>query len=52
MNDAARSHVRNALAPFAVVEDVSPEVDGGRFAIKRCVGEEGRVGWMRHSLPV
>jgi len=40
MNDAARSHVRNALAPFAVVEDVTPAVDGGRFAIKRVVGEE------------
>ena len=39
MNDAARSHVRNALAPFAVVEDVAPAVDGGRFAIKRVVGD-------------
>ncbi|HEY0376692.1 MAG TPA: maltotransferase domain-containing protein, partial [Pyrinomonadaceae bacterium] len=40
MNDAARSHVRNALAPFAVIEDVTPAVDGGRFAIKRVAGEE------------
>jgi starch synthase (maltosyl-transferring) len=43
MNDAARSHVRNALAPFAVVEDVTPAIDGGRFAVKRVVGEEVRV---------
>jgi starch synthase (maltosyl-transferring) len=43
MNDAARSHVRNALAPFSVIEDVTPAVDGGRFAVKRCVGEDVEV---------
>ena len=40
MNDLARASVRETLAPSAAVENVSPQVDGGRFAIKRTVGEE------------
>jgi starch synthase (maltosyl-transferring) len=40
MNDAARPPVLDALAPSTVIEDVEPEVDGGRFAVKRAVGEE------------
>ena len=40
MNDSARAQVRNTLAPFAVIEDVKPQVDGGRFAVKRVVGDE------------
>ncbi len=39
MNDA-RKAVREELAPAAVIEDVRPQVDGGRFAVKRVVGEE------------
>lgn len=39
MNDSARAQVRNTLAPFAVIEDVQPQVDGGRFAAKRIVGD-------------
>jgi starch synthase (maltosyl-transferring) len=39
MNDSARAQVRNTLAPFAVIEDVQPQVDGGRFAAKRTVGD-------------
>ncbi len=31
---------REAAPPFAVVEEVTPQVDGGRFAIKRVVGED------------
>ncbi len=27
------------VAPLAIIEDVKPQVDGGRFAIKRVVGE-------------
>jgi len=40
MNDSTRSPVRNTLAPFTVIEDVAPQVDGGRFAVKRVVGDE------------
>ena len=40
MNDSARAQVRNTLAPFAVIEDVKPQVDGGRFAAKRVVGDD------------
>ncbi len=41
MNDLSRSQsVRETLAPSAVIENVQPGVDGGRFAIKRVVGEE------------
>jgi starch synthase (maltosyl-transferring) len=40
---AARATVRETLAPAAVVENVAPQVDGGRFAIKRAVGEEVAV---------
>ncbi|HEX3097660.1 MAG TPA: alpha-1,4-glucan--maltose-1-phosphate maltosyltransferase [Usitatibacter sp.] len=40
MNDLSRASVRETLAPSAAVENVSPQVDGGRFAIKRTVGEE------------
>ena len=39
MNDRSAG-VRETLAPFAVVESVAPQVDGGRFAIKRVAGEE------------
>ena len=39
MNDA-RGELREDLAPAAVVENVRPCVDGGRFAAKRVVGEE------------
>ena len=38
MNDARRPQ-REDLAPEAVVENVAPSVDGGRFAAKRVVGE-------------
>jgi starch synthase (maltosyl-transferring) len=37
MNDSARTQVASTLAPFTVIEDVSPQVDGGRFAAKRIV---------------
>ena len=40
MNDLSRSSVREALAPSAVIENVSPQVDAARFAVKRAVGEE------------
>jgi starch synthase (maltosyl-transferring) len=40
VNDQSRPSVRETLAPFAVVESVAPSVDGGRFAIKRTLGEE------------
>jgi len=40
VNDLSRASVRETLAPSAAVENVSPQVDGGRFAIKRTVGEE------------
>jgi starch synthase (maltosyl-transferring) len=40
MNDAARSQVSSTLAPFTVIEDVAPQVNGGRFAVKRSVGDE------------
>jgi starch synthase (maltosyl-transferring) len=43
MNDSVRSGVRNTLAPFTVIEDVKPQVDGGRFAAKRIVGDEVEV---------
>jgi starch synthase (maltosyl-transferring) len=32
--------VREAPPAATVIEDVLPQVDGGRFSIKRCVGEE------------
>ncbi len=38
MNDA-RKALREDLAPAAVIEDVNPRVDGGRFAVKRVLGE-------------
>ena len=38
MNDARRP-LREDLASAAVIENVSPQVDGGRFAAKRVVGE-------------
>jgi len=34
-----RSGTLVETAPFAVVEDIRPQVDGGRFAAKRVVGE-------------
>jgi len=40
VNDLSRASVRETLAPSAVVEKVAPQVDGGRFAVKRVVGEE------------
>ncbi len=40
MNDQSRSSVRETLAPSAVIESVAPQVDAGRFAVKRAVGEE------------
>jgi len=40
VNDLSRASVRETLAPSAAVENVSPQVDGGRFAIKRTLGEE------------
>src|SRR4051812_29087368 len=39
VNDARRG-LREELAPAAVIENVLPRVDGGRFAAKRVVGEE------------
>jgi starch synthase (maltosyl-transferring) len=39
LNDARRG-LREELAPAAVIENVMPRVDGGRFAAKRVVGEE------------
>jgi starch synthase (maltosyl-transferring) len=35
---AARA--REAIPPATVIEEVSPQVDGGRFAVKRVVGED------------
>ena len=35
-----RRPISEAIAPTAVVENVAPQVDGGRFAVKRVVGEE------------
>src|SRR5258708_29112850 len=40
MTGAMRRALLEGLAPTAVVEDVAPQVDGGRFAVKRVVGEE------------
>jgi len=40
VNDATRRRQSLELAPMAVVEDVRPQVDHGRFAVKRVVGEE------------
>ena len=31
---------REAIPPFTVIEEVAPQVDGGRFAVKRVVGED------------
>jgi starch synthase (maltosyl-transferring) len=42
LNDARRG-LREELAPAAVIENVMPRVDGGRFAAKRVVGEEVSV---------
>jgi starch synthase (maltosyl-transferring) len=42
VNDARRL-LREELAPGAVIENVRPAVDGGRFAVKRVVGEEIEV---------
>jgi starch synthase (maltosyl-transferring) len=39
VNDARRG-LREELAPAAVIENVLPRVDGGRFAAKRVVGEQ------------
>jgi starch synthase (maltosyl-transferring) len=38
VNDARRE-LREDLAPAAVIENVAPQVDGGRFAVKRVAGE-------------
>ena len=38
MNDR-RSGTLIETAPYAVVENVRPQVDGGRFAVKRVIGE-------------
>ncbi len=43
MTGALRRALLEGLAPAAVVEDVAPQVDGGRFAVKRVVGEEIEV---------
>ncbi|HUQ29826.1 MAG TPA: alpha-1,4-glucan--maltose-1-phosphate maltosyltransferase [Usitatibacter sp.] len=42
MNDSRRP-LREDLAPAAVIENVEPRVDGGRFAAKRVVGEEVEI---------
>ena len=42
MNDSRRP-LREDLAPAAVIENVEPRVDGGRFAAKRVVGDEVAV---------
>ncbi len=44
MTGLAVAGVRETLAPSAVIESVAPQVDGGRFAVKRVVGEEIVVG--------
>ena len=43
MNDRDRAKPAVAIPPATVVEEVRPQVDGGRFPIKRVVGEEGHV---------
>jgi starch synthase (maltosyl-transferring) len=43
VNDLSRAPVRETLAPFAIIEDVRPRIDDGRFAVKRVVGEEIEV---------
>jgi starch synthase (maltosyl-transferring) len=40
MNDFTRSAVRETFAPTTAIENVTPQVDGGRFAVKRVAGEE------------
>ena len=40
MNDQIARSADIAVAPTAVIENVKPQVDGGRFAVKRVVGEE------------
>ncbi len=40
MNDFQRAAVRETFAPTTAIENVSPQVDGGRFAVKRVAGEE------------
>jgi starch synthase (maltosyl-transferring) len=42
MNDARRP-LREELAPSAVIENVLPRVNGGRFAVKRVVGDAVEV---------
>src|SRR6187549_1249008 len=37
------SDTNNPVPPFAVVEDVTPQVDAGRFPIKRIVGDSVEV---------
>ena len=44
MNDLTRQSVREALAPATAIENVMPQVDGGRFAVKRVAGDEILVG--------
>jgi starch synthase (maltosyl-transferring) len=43
MNDSHQTSIALSLASPAVIEDVAPQVDGGRFAIKRVVGERIEV---------
>src|SRR6188768_3431932 len=38
-----RHSARYPIPSFAVVDDVAPQVDGGRFPAKRVVGEEVEV---------
>ena len=40
MNDFNRAAVRETFAPTTAIENVAPQVDGGRFAVKRVAGEE------------
>ena len=40
MNDRISRSADIAVAPTAVIENAGPQVDGGRFAVKRVVGEE------------
>ena len=37
------SEARSAPPPRAVIEDVEPQIDAGRFPIKRVIGESVRV---------
>ncbi len=40
MNEFTRAPVRETFAPTTAIENVAPQVDGGRFAVKRTAGEE------------